>query len=68
MPYLKTLVHQVSNLAVQTVKYRDYFIFFNNIVGDNDGVIHDFDANPTDNSCNLNRKKSWIVDEKEKQT
>ena len=36
--------------------------------GDNDGVIHDFDANPSDNSCSLKKERCGIVDEKEKQT
>ena len=41
---------------------------FYNISGDNDGVIHNFDANPSNNSCNLKKEKCGIVDEKEKET
>ena len=37
---------------------------FYSISGDNDGVIHDFDANTSDNSCNLKKEKCGIVDEK----
>ena len=63
----KKISTQVSNLAIQTIEYRDYLVVFI-IYQETMTVLYTILMQILKKSCNLNKEKCRIVDEKENQT